>query len=269
MKRRIARAFLRRALRLRGPNCAHALNLFFKYTQRSIRLEYSDGMYIIRDFPEMAILHAERLPWYFEGVMPRLNLLEEQYMLERICFSAGEVVIDCGANIGELGLILKHRAEAVRYIAFEPGEEECRALRKNNPDQEVIEMGLWSEAGALDFYVKSETADSSFFQIAQHRGIVKVPVTTIDEFISGEKIDRIKLLKLEAEGAEPEVLSGALQSLRKIEYVAADVGPERGVASDNTLCRVLNPLLEHGFEVIGFHHVRCTLLLRNKMLHSQ
>ena len=39
---------------------------------------------------------------------------------------------------------------------------------------------------------------------------------------------KIKLLKIDAEGSEPEVLNGTLGIIKNIEYISVDCGAERG-----------------------------------------
>jgi len=75
-------------------------------------------------------------------------------------------------------------------------------------------------------------------------------------------MDAIRLLKVEAEGMEPEVLAGAHQTLQRVDYVAVDAGPERG--GENTVPAVLNALTSAGFEVLDCYLVRGTFLLRRK-----
>jgi len=70
----------------------------------------------------------------------------------------------------------------------------------------------------------------------------------------------IKLLKLEAEGAEPEILQGAKQTLPHVMYVAADLGPERGIKNDNTVIPVMGILAGYGFVPIKFSFERGVML---------
>ena len=79
-------------------------------------------------------------------------------------------------------------------------------------------------------------------------------------------LPRIKLLKLEAEGYEPEVIAGASGILDRIEYVSADVGFERGTAMQSTLPDVTNYLLSRGFEIVANGRHRLVLLFRNKAI---
>ena len=78
--------------------------------------------------------------------------------------------------------------------------------------------------------------------------------------------ESIKLVKLEAEGAEPEVLLGMEKTLSRIEFIAVDVGAERGLSKENTLIDVLDILMPRGFRPIKFGLPRAVLLLRNTQM---
>jgi len=73
----------------------------------------------------------------------------------------------------------------------------------------------------------------------------------------------VKLLKLEAEGAEPEVLKGALKTLKSIEYVSTDCGFERGKNQDATFNEVNEILVENGFYIVTANLKRPVFLYRN------
>jgi hypothetical protein len=74
---------------------------------------------------------------------------------------------------------------------------------------------------------------------------------TLDEIMRDLSIDRIELLKLEAEGAEPEILEGGRVTLQKCRYVTADLGPERGTLKEETLKESKEILESYGFALIG------------------
>ena len=56
-------------------------------------------------------------------------------------------------------------------------------------------------------------------------------------------------MKLEAEGFEPEILQGGLSILDQVEYIAADLGWERGQEQDCTIPQVVNLLLSYRFRL--------------------
>jgi hypothetical protein len=73
----------------------------------------------------------------------------------------------------------------------------------------------------------------------------------------------IKLLKIDAEGFEPEVLEGGLRTLQKVKYVSVDVSFERGILKESTLVPVLNLMLKNDFKVSKMNHERMAILFRN------
>ena len=74
----------------------------------------------------------------------------------------------------------------------------------------------------------------------------------------------IKCLKLEAEGAEPEILEGLAEKINMIQFISADLGFERGVKCESTLLPVTNYLLSRNFEIVSLNYDRVSVLFRNK-----
>ena len=75
----------------------------------------------------------------------------------------------------------------------------------------------------MTFYLNNNSGDSSLDNKSDNKIIVKTK--TLDFLLRDIKI--IGLIKLEAEGHEPEVLEGSLEILKKTKYITVDVGPER------------------------------------------
>ncbi len=197
---------------------------------------------------------------YSNGIEQRGNDLGTVYFLPQIEFSAGDRVVDCGANVGDLKLYFDINDIDVEYIGIEPSPLEYECLASNVQPCKIYNMGLWSEEGELVFYVSSHNADSSFIKPSQYTHVCKVPTNRLDKLISG----RVKLLKVEAEGAEPEVLEGCESLLPNIEYISADLGFERGVDCESTLPQTVNYLFEQGFELVEIGYPRLIALFHNK-----
>ncbi len=199
------------------------------------------------------------------GIERRLEILGETYFLSSIPFADGDLVVDCGANVGELKYYFVERGLDVEYIGIEPAPLEYACMKDNVAPSEAWNVGLWHEDGELAFYLSSQMADSSLIKPPQYDSVVKVPVRRLDSLLPGR---RIKLLKLEAEGAETEAIVGAAGILENIEYVSADVGWERGIDQASTLPAVTNILLGRGFELVAIGQRRLTALYRNKAIES-
>jgi FkbM family methyltransferase len=141
----------------------------------------------------------------------------------------GEVpqfVIDIGANVGEFthASVLKG---AEKVLAFEPDRSTFYCLLKNISSEKVIkkEIALSNLTGDQIFYSAPLGADSS---------LVRPDVDNVETTVYGSRFDDLdilmpasSLLKMDAEGAEPEVLEGFGGELRNLRWLATDVGPER------------------------------------------
>ena len=233
-----------------------------------IRIESKDGYLIATDTRNARIHYAfpRRTPFYKSSISGRLKSLLKDYMLDGMDIPPNATIIDCGANIGEVGMGLRLKSETISYHAFEPSEQEHRLCRLNNPQGTCNRAALWKNTETLTFYSKTASADSSAIEMNGFDAIVKVDAITLDDYCRRENIDDIFLLKLEAEGAEPEVLEGATAILPKIHYITADCGFERGKEKASTAPEVVNFLLRHGFEMVGIRPERTTILFRNVAL---
>ena len=194
------------------------------------------------------------------GIRRRTEILGDTYFLTQIDFSAGDVVVDCGANVGELKYFFLENDLPVEYIGIEPSPLEYRCLEENVAPSKTFNVGLWDSDGSLDFYVSSQMADSSLIEPPTYDEVISVPTKRLDSLLPNQSI---KLLKLEAEGAEPEAIYGCEGLLDRIEYVSADLGFERGVGQTSTLGAVTNYLLARGFEIVANGNKRLTVLYRN------
>ncbi len=180
-----------------------------------------------------------------------------EYGLDRMEFAEGDLAVDIGANVGEVSLILARRG--LRIIAVEPDPLEFKALISNLPDgARCFQEALWSEPRRMELHLANDSGDTSL--LGEEGRAVSVSVTTLDLLLSGEApqgVD-IGLLKLEAEGAEPEVLHGAKSALQKTKWVTVDAGPERGEDNTSTLPAVVTFLLERGFAFESVQPARLT-----------
>lgn len=195
----------------------------------------------------------------FNGWQRRRSKLNSYYHIDLIDFADGDIVIDCGANIGEIFHVIKDRNDSVNYIGIEPSLNEYLCLEKNSEESQNYNNALWHEQTTLDFYLSSDHADSAVHEPSKYDNVVRVEAITLSDVIAK---NRIKFLKLEAEGAEPEVLKGAGDKLRNIEFISADLGFERGKKQTSTLPEVANILFANGFSLIKVEQSRLICLFK-------
>ena len=204
--------------------------------------------------------------FYGTSLIKRGNMLYNSYCLHNISFDKWDIVVDCGANYADLFIPLKDKIEEENYITFEPGPTEHKCIKKSVPNSRNFNLGLSNKEGLMNFYLCSATGDSSLIKPQKFTEIVDVKVTTLDNFMAQENIIKCKLLKLEAEGWEPEILMGANSFLKICEYVAIDGGRERGTKKELTFHVLNNHLTDIGFKMIDLNGHAYRALYKNTFI---
>tara|TARA_B100000902_G_scaffold59643_1_gene66757 strand:- start:39018 stop:39878 length:861 start_codon:yes stop_codon:yes gene_type:complete len=189
-----------------------------------------------------------------------LKLIFDTYCLDEIDFNLGDNVIDCGANVGELLFSLKLNNIDCNYIGFEPDPANFKALEKNTKpfNVSIYENALSYVDEKRMFYLNTEGGDSSLIYFGDEKSI-ELNTKTLDSF----KYNKIKLLKIEAEGAELEVLQGSTNTLKNVEYITVDYGPERGITNDPTSAEIIDFLYQNNFRMIKASRHRDVGLFKN------
>lgn len=223
------------------------VNLFCLMTSRKLKFSRNNKFWICSDYNfnyDIKFLHKSRLFLYINGIQHRLNILSQQYLLSNINFNKNDVIIDCGANIGELGIFFKINYPNVDYYSFEPSKKEFECLKENLSDFGVHHnVALWNKKEILNFFIDSPSADSSLIEPMKYSETDSVQGLRLDSF----DFKKIRLLKLEAEGAEPEIIEGSKGIINMTDIVTADLGFERGKNSESTIAPVSKFLTKNNF----------------------
>jgi FkbM family methyltransferase len=213
--------------------------------------------------------HPQRISRYFIGINERLEKLLSEYCIDQIPDLEKGIVIDIGSNVGEFSLALSKRRDGLFFIRFEPSITENMASLMNTVQVQsmLIAKALWSTEKELPFYQANESGDSSIFQAKADSESIKIYTTTLDKQMEMLSLNRIELIKLEAEGAEPEILQGSTETLKKTRYLTADLGPERGIGQETTFLAANKILADCGFILIGRNHGgrQCYLFKNSKL----
>lgn len=248
------------------PNALYCalINLRCLFRGQKLRVSLNDENLFVGKAGDATIIFAQpnRYYYYKRGLKARLQNLAQDYVMERVSFKKGDTVIDCGANIGEIGLYLAN--SGVDYHGFEPEEKEARCCDLNNFDGEkqTNRLALWNENTTLKFYSKPDSADSSAFPTQDNLEVFEIPAITLSHYVKEHGIEHIRFAKIEAEGAEPEVLEGALDVLGIIDYISVDCGFERGKEKASTFEACNEILINSGFEIVGENVARRAFLFK-------
>lgn len=171
----------------------------------------SDSQYPTREEAYYAMEIGDIL---FPAVLGRYHSVDEgPYEWGEVRLCSGDVVFDCGANLGVFSLLAALRGAEV--YAFEPIAEARFLLQKTlslNPELAdavtVVPAALGAEEGVAEFTVLPDTLVGSSMVLSQTGRHVRVPVTTVDTYAADHGLT-VDFLKADIEGAERQMLAGA------------------------------------------------------------
>jgi FkbM family methyltransferase len=167
-----------------------------------------------------------------------------------------DIFLDIGANLGMYSYLAKKLGCQV-YL-FEPEPHHAAYLKRNcHIFDQVFDIALSNKEGEFDLYVSSDQNPGGSSLVMSNRGweescyshSVKVKTQRLDDIIADpETIGRIKLAKIDVEGAEEAVVEG-MESLLKKKRI--DIWCEvRGEKSDRNPCSYLS--VAHSLKALDY-----------------
>ena len=176
----------------------------------------------------------------------------------------GMTVVDVGANIGYFTLLSATKVGASgRIVAYEPTPRIAARLRENvelnrSAMVEVVEAAVSDRESTMTFYESPEDPEANNLY---HGGSpVTVRAVKLDEDLSRRGVERVHLLKIDAEGAEVDVLAGARELLRScaIDAILVEANPVT-LRSAGKSCAELRAVLQsfgyscHTIDTFSYH----------------
>tara|TARA_B100000989_G_C19510696_1_gene458868 strand:- start:1050 stop:1775 length:726 start_codon:yes stop_codon:yes gene_type:complete len=203
---------------------------------------------------------------FSNGIKQRGIDIGEAYLLNKIKFNEGDIIFDIGANTGDLKIYFNNKKTKIKYYGFEPGKIEFESLKINNLNDNLFNLALGKTNDVLPFYYYPEYGDSSLVEMIGYSEKYNVSVQTLSDFIKKNKLTdiKIKLIKLEAEGYEPEIIEGLDVFSKNVEYISADLGFERGINQESTYPESKDLLIKRNLKIIDVNDRRRVVLFKNK-----
>lgn len=167
--------------------------------------------------------------------------------------------VDIGANVGAMTLLAHSTGRVESILAFEPSHRYCSAYHYNIASNGVTNATLISTAvgdfiGDVDFRVDPTMPLNNKInkgQVHFSSETQKVKIITLDSACQSLGIDKINLLKIDVEGAEPLVIRGARQLLnsKKIHDILLEFIVEFIEDMDENPCEFVQTLNELDFDL--------------------
>ena len=156
--------------------------------------------------------------------------LGSSYRLDDIPFEDGDVVLDLGAHVGVVSIYLAKLYPGIKVFAFEPVPENYERLVRNieaNGVQDsvtAIEMAVTGDGRTLTLWGNlGENSGGASALVPGGGEEYHVPSCTLEEIFQQYIPERCKLLKMDIEGAEYEVMAASNNLLKRVDYLALEI----------------------------------------------
>lgn len=150
----------------------------------------------------------------------------------------GDICLDIGANLGSYTFLMANSTGSEgKVFAFEPNPDLYRFLKDSvNLNQadcfiSIEARALYSKSGQkLRFYLSNNPSNSGTSSLVNHgvfvgeENYVIVETVTLNDYFIEKRIEKCKLIKIDVERAEQEVITGMMNLLRerRIDYIVLE-----------------------------------------------
>lgn len=180
----------------------------------------------------------------------------EDYFKGDCIIKPGDVVVDCGGNIGIFTSFAIDMG-ASRVLSFEPFLDNFELNKKNNPDAQIFNLAVTNKSNDVVELLYTHTGNGGHTIVGsefdrepghfQHKNIF-VKTITLDDIISENFLDHIDFLKIDTEGSELMILEGlSNENLDKIRCISLEYHHSVFNFDDNVFNNFLQRFLKMGF----------------------
>jgi len=196
------------------------------------------------------------------------EIARDDYGLLSIDFTFGDIVIDIGAHVGITSIYLAKRFPFLTILAFEPTPWNFENLRQNLAvngigNVHAHNLAVTGDGRPLKMAVHPlNTGGASGFltDTSQVRHDVFVAkATTLDAIVADHGISRVRLLKMDCEGAEHEIIK-ATKVLDRVEFFAGEFHTNRNLAKKGHTIDATTALLTKAVDPSRVRITRCNMV---------
>ena len=153
-------------------------------------------------------------------------------------YQDGDVVLDIGAQVGIVSCYLGKKYPNIKIYAFEPVRENFDRLQRNLDTNGVknvtpLNMAVTSNGRYVD--MTGDLSHNSGSMTIYGKGKNEIRSLTLQNILDAYKIDKVKLLKIDVEGSEYEILESSKHLLDRVGAVRGEIHPLQGKSQDELL----------------------------------
>ncbi len=171
-----------------------------------------------------------------------------------------QVIADVGANHGGWSRVAATVFPTANFLLIEP-QEEMRPFLEDfcaqHPPAQWVLAGAGAEPGEALLTIWDDLQGSAFLTptiqaMTPYRRERAVPIITLDSLITAGEIATPNLIKIDVQGFEMEVLSGAQTCIGRTDCFLIETSLFHPLGERPTFYRVLEFLEAHGYHVYDF-----------------
>ena len=163
--------------------------------------------------------------------------MTNEYDIENFQIAENDTIIDIGAHIGLFSLLVSQFCKTGKIFSFEPINDNFNLLVSNlklNQTENIhpFNLAVSKNTSSVNLFLNSDQSAHSIFSSDSES--VTIQSISLQRILDENKISSCKLLKLDCEGAEYEIIDSLpIEYFNKIEnivieYHLADSKPELG-----------------------------------------
>jgi len=161
------------------------------------------------------------------------------------------VFIDIGSHVGKYTIkVARQLGNKGRVISVEPESSNFEILKtnvqlNNLSNVTLLNVACWNKNEKLRLYLAQSTGDHSV-KNAVSMDFVEVSAFKLDDILKDLQIDRVDFIKVDAEGADGEVLEGAEETIAKNPHLKIIFE----AANRDNLAKCQEVLGKYGFTIV-------------------
>ena len=214
--------------------------------------EYGD---VYLDFQNDGI--SQQLFYYKTRETDKVNLIKN-------ILKSGDGIVDCGSNIGVYPVLASNLVGNEGYVAcIEPDPRNVLTLKKNfnliNSKKDLIEKGIGNRNYTAQINLNKKTNISRLYSIKNpykelggftKKNIIDVEIINFQDLLKFINFDlkKIKLLRMDIEGGENEVLDSVSKCLDQVPNIQILFETHPDFYSEDKLKKIIDPFFNKGYK---------------------
>lgn len=206
-------------------------HVFKNYTDQTVLLFDKKIFYLSENIQSWA---EKFYSFYILIYLLKEVIIDDQYHVKEL-IKDGDIVIDAGVLIADFSIWANHLYPNAHIYGFEPSPKTFNLAVNNanirSENIHILNKALGTTTGQTTLSVGSDIGlwggdaitDNKFVEERLEHFDKKIPIDiiTIDQFVKEHNLTRVDFIKIDTEGFEKEIITGAKETIQKYSPIIA------------------------------------------------